>query len=221
MPLGMDLGTFRLFLVVVAAIAAMVFLVAYRLDRRSSAKAAAPTAEPHRPVAEPHGPLAEPQRVAGTRRQGAEAPHEPALDLAWPLPNVAPPPDGTTLLGPTAWARRLDGGPPQLITRVPIALSPAMQDRARSAAGASRFADASPAADRAVRRRRPLRHNRRFLLLVAGTAGVGCLIVLLGLRLLSAPASGRPTGSATIAQAAGTVALTPTDRTPDAPATVT
>lgn len=197
MPLGLDVGTLKLVLVAGAVIAAAVFLVAVRLDRRASAELDAPGVEPPLPVAPPViGPAAEPSR-----------------DLAWPLPNVAPPPERTTLLGPdpglAPWARRLTGGPPPLITRVPVALSPAMQDRAK-ASGAPSVTGASPAAYHAVRRRRPLRHNRRLLLVLAGAAGLTSLIVLLGLQLLTASAWGTPSGSATAGQAALVPVATPT-----------
>jgi hypothetical protein len=204
MPLGLDVGTLKLLLVAGAVIAAAIFVVAFRLERRSTAESHAPGVEPPLPVVEP---VAEPPR-----------------DLAWPLPNVAPPPERTTLLGPdpglAPWARRLAGGPPPLITRVPVALSPAMQDRARSASGASSATETVPAAYRTVRRRRPLRRNRRFLLLLAGAAGLASLIVLLGLQVLTTPASGRPSGSSTTALVAETPAVTPTDGTLDPSQTV-
>ena len=195
MPLGLDVGTLKLMLIAGAVIAALVFIAAYRRDRGTGGETTTPD--------------------VGPQRRAPELPPEPA----WPLPNVTPPPHVTTLVGSDTglapWTRRLAGGPPPLITRVPTTLSPAMQDRAKAAPTAVSPMDANPGARRGTRRRRkPLRHNRRFLLLVAGTTGLASLVLFTGLQLLSGPASTMPispAGAALIAPSATTAGPTPTD----------
>ena len=191
MPLGLDVGTLKLMLAAGAFIAAAIFLVAFMLDRRLAA------GEPSPPRRAQAAPRPEPDLISPEPgRPVAGSPDEPA----WPLPNPGPRPAGVALVSGDARSprasRRLSGGPPPLVTRVPSALSPAMQDRARSAATIPDGLDAYTAARKwTPPRRRPLHSNPRFLAFLAGTTVVATLVLFLGVNLVLFVTSPAPAGS--------------------------
>ena len=224
MPLGLDVGTLKLMLVAGAVIAAAIFLVAVALDRRGakgpllasgrkrsaasaeprgstrgSGGSAAGSVEPGSPAHPLHAPGPD-QASSGPARPVGGSMGEPAM----PLPSIPAPAVGVTLVGAdtrlSGASRRLSGGPPPLVTRVPTALSPAMQDRARSAPTASGAVDAYVAASHwTPPRRRPLHSNPRFLAFLAGTTVLATLVLFLGVNLVlfvTSPAPSESTGPA-------------------------
>jgi len=191
MPLGLDVGTLKLMLAAGAFIAAAIFLVAFMLDRRLAA------GEPSPPRRAQAASRPEPDLISPEPgRPVADSPDE----SVWPPPNPGPRPAGVALVSGDARSprasRRLSGGPPPLVTRVPSGLSPAMQDRARSAASVSDGLDAYTAARRwTPPRRRPLHSNPRFLAFLAGTTVLATLVLFLGVNLVLFVTSPAPSGS--------------------------